>query len=76
MNAKTINNKLWVSRCMPTDGMNGWMGVYIVGRCRHSSIHEGEKGGKNIQTEKIERTDTQTHEKIMNKSANNQFISH
>ena len=49
---------------------------YIVGWCRHSSIHEGEKGGKNIQMEKIERTDTQTHEKIMNKSANNQLISH
>ena len=47
---------------------------YIVGWCRHSSIHEGEKGGKNIQMEKIERTDTQTHEKIMNKSANNQLI--
>ena len=49
---------------------------YLVGWYRHSSIHEGEKGGKNIQMEKIERTDTQTHEKIMNKSANNQLINH
>ena len=61
---------------MPTDGVNEWMGGYLVGCCRHSSINEGEKGRKNIKTEKIERTDTQTHEKIMNKSANNQLISH
>ena len=28
-----------------------------------NTLHEGEKGGKNIQMEKIERTDTQTDKK-------------
>ena len=54
MNAKTINDKLWVSRCMD---------IQLDDADIHISIHEGEKGGKNIQMEKIERTDTQTDKK-------------
>ena len=52
--------------------MNGWVGIYSW----MMQTNEGEKGRKKIQMEKTERTEKQTHEKGMNKSTNNQLISH